>query len=203
MRSPITWVIILGAAVIGGGYLLYRRSKAAAASSSSTTGATTGTSTGDSTDYSGQIATLQTEIEDLQSSGAQDSSGTGTTGTSTGTGTSGTGTGSTGSTGSTGTKTPPAKATAKAPGMPTSVVGAAAGTSSVKVSWGKVTGATSYQVRATYQSKLAGSATVTSTSATIAGLTPNHTYTVHVKACNAAGCSSETNGPVIHTPKAA
>ena len=65
MRSPLTWVVVLGIALAGGAYLLYRRSKSAA---SPPAAATTGTTASDTTDYSGQIATLQTEIEDLQSS---------------------------------------------------------------------------------------------------------------------------------------
>lgn len=71
-RSPVTWLIVLGIALAGGAYLLYRRSQSSAATGTSTTGTSTDTSTG--TDYSGQIATLQTEIMDLQSSGAKSSS---------------------------------------------------------------------------------------------------------------------------------
>lgn len=193
MRSPVTWIVILGIAVAGGAFLLWRRSS----SSSAGTAAATGTA-GGTTDYAGQIATLQTEIEDLQSSGAQDKD----TGTGTGTGTAGAG-GGTGGTGGTGTGAGGGTKPAKVPAMPTSVVGAASGPAAARLSWGKVAGATSYQVRMTYQGKLAGSATVTGTSTTISGLTANHTYTGHVKACNAAGCSSETNGPIIKTPRAA
>lgn len=67
MRSPWTWVIVLGIAVVGGGYLLWRRSQTPA-----TTTPTTGTPAGTpSPDWSGEIATLQTEIMDLQSSTTQ------------------------------------------------------------------------------------------------------------------------------------
>ena len=69
MRSPVTWIGILVIALAGGAYLLYRRSQSAAAAS--TTAATAGTGTTTPTDYSGQVATLQTEIMDLQSSEAQ------------------------------------------------------------------------------------------------------------------------------------
>lgn len=86
LRSPLTWVIILGAALAGGAVLLWR-SKSAAASSSTDT---TGTTAADATDYSGAIATLQSEIADLQSSVAQQSGGS--SGTSGGTGSGGAGT---------------------------------------------------------------------------------------------------------------
>ena len=76
MRSPITWVIVLGIALAGGAYLLYRRSQSSAAAAAGTTTGTTGTGT---EDYSGQIATLQTEIMDLQSSDAQEDKDTDTT----------------------------------------------------------------------------------------------------------------------------
>lgn len=72
LSSPVTWIIVLGVAVLGGAYLLYRRSQSS--SSSSSTGTTTDT-TQPETDYGGQIATLQDEIENLQSSGAQSGSG--------------------------------------------------------------------------------------------------------------------------------
>lgn len=68
MHSPWTWVIVLGIAVVGGGYLLYRRSKAAAATTTPTAATPAGTTT---PDWSGEIATLQTEIMDLQSSESQ------------------------------------------------------------------------------------------------------------------------------------
>lgn len=71
MRSPVTWIIVLGLALAGGAYLLYRRSTAAAAAG--TTSATTDTPAGTTNpDWSGEIATLQTEIMDLQSSESQE-----------------------------------------------------------------------------------------------------------------------------------
>lgn len=87
MQSPVTWVVVLGIAIAGGAYLLYQRNKAAAAAN--TTSATTGTSTADTTDFSGQIATLQAEVADLQSSFSQDESAE-TTATSGSTGTTAT-----------------------------------------------------------------------------------------------------------------
>ena len=70
MSSPTTWVVILGIAVVVGGYLLYRNRKAA-----STAATTATTTTADTTDWSGEIATLQAEIADLQSTMTQDERG--------------------------------------------------------------------------------------------------------------------------------
>jgi hypothetical protein len=76
--SPTLIIVVLGVALGGGAYLLYRRSKSAAASSSSSTPV----DTSQLEDFAGQIATLQTEIADLQSSTAQGEAGeTGTGGT--------------------------------------------------------------------------------------------------------------------------
>lgn len=66
LRNPVTWVIVLGIALAGGAYLLYRRRNTAAAANSSTA------ATPNNEDLAGQIATLQTELADLQSTGAQD-----------------------------------------------------------------------------------------------------------------------------------
>lgn len=71
MRSPVTWIILLGVALAGGAYLLYRRSQSAAAAGTSTSTATVPAGTANP-DWSGEISTLQTEIMDLQSSQAQD-----------------------------------------------------------------------------------------------------------------------------------
>lgn len=77
LRSPVTWVVVLGIGLAAGAYILYRRNKANAAAATTTT-----TATPDTTDLQGQIATLQAEIADLQSTGAQDEAGeTGTTST--------------------------------------------------------------------------------------------------------------------------
>jgi hypothetical protein len=70
LKSPVTWVIILGVAVAGGAYLLWRRSKATAASSGGSL------SSGTATDYSGALGTLQDEIGNLQSSGGGSGGGT-------------------------------------------------------------------------------------------------------------------------------
>jgi hypothetical protein len=68
LKSPVTWVIILGVAVVGGAYLLYRRSKSNAAGSSS------GTGTG--VDPSAALGTLQDEIGNLQGASAGTGGGT-------------------------------------------------------------------------------------------------------------------------------
>lgn len=71
--NPMTWVIVLGVALLGGAYLLYRQHQNAAAAAGTTA------ATPSSEDFAGEIATLQAEIADLQSSGAQEATGTGTT----------------------------------------------------------------------------------------------------------------------------
>jgi hypothetical protein len=73
LRSPITWLIILGVGLAAGAYFLYRRSQSSSAAGTSTSTAATPSGTV-SPDWSGEIATLQTEIMDLQSSEAQDES---------------------------------------------------------------------------------------------------------------------------------
>jgi hypothetical protein len=109
-------------------------------------------------------------------------------------------------------KTPPPKTTppppaAKAPGMPGGVHATRVTRTGMNLAWNKVTGATQYKVRLTYQepgsggSGVVGNKTVSSTSTSISGLTPNHTYTVHVAAGNKAGWSGETNGPAVKTSK--
>lgn len=67
-RSPVTWLVILGIGLAGGAYILFRRNRAA-------TAATAATPTPDTTDLTGEVATLQAEIADLQSSFAQGETG--------------------------------------------------------------------------------------------------------------------------------
>ena len=78
--NPVTWVIVLGVALAGGAYLLMRQRSTAAANAA---GTGTATPTGSLEDFAGQIATLQSEIADLQSSAAQDEAGETGTGTTT------------------------------------------------------------------------------------------------------------------------
>lgn len=75
--SPTMIILVLGVALAGGAYLLYRQRKTAAAASSSAAAP----DTSQLEDFAGQIATLQTEIGDLQSSAAQDEKGETGTGT--------------------------------------------------------------------------------------------------------------------------
>lgn len=200
-KSPVTWVIVLGIAVVGGAYILYRRSQASTAAAATT--AATGSSTG--TDWSGAIATLQTEIADLQSSQAQEQAGETGGGTSGGGGTAGGGTsgggGGTPGTDSRGTGGPPVKAGFGKPAMPLSVRVTGTTATSVSLRWSPSPGATSYRIRLTYQGKLAKQQTATGTTTTIGGLTPNHTYTVHVAAVGKGGTSAETNGPAAKTKR--
>lgn len=63
--SPMTLIVILGIGVVGGAWFLLRRSKAQAAATD-TTGSAQGTAESQGNDFAGQIATLQTEIADLQ-----------------------------------------------------------------------------------------------------------------------------------------
>lgn len=88
LSSPVTWTVILGIALLGGAYLLYRQRQASAAAAT-----TAATPTPDQTDLQGQIATLQAEVADLQSTFAQDEGTETGTGTGTGGGGGGTGTG--------------------------------------------------------------------------------------------------------------
>ncbi|HEY1706418.1 MAG TPA: PASTA domain-containing protein [Trebonia sp.] len=104
--------------------------------------------------------------------------GTSSTGTSTGTGTT--------------------KTAAKAPAMPGGIHGTPY-TNKIDLAWTPVPAATQYRIRATYQSAVVYNGTSSTTHATVTGLSPNRTYTIHVSAGNAAGWSSETNGPAIKT----
>lgn len=74
-------IVVLGVALAAGAYLLWRQRGASSANA-----ATAAAATPNNEDLAGQIATLQSEIANLQSTGAQDEAG------ETGTGTSGSGT---------------------------------------------------------------------------------------------------------------
>lgn len=193
MKSPVTWIIVLGIAVVGGAYVLYRRSQSQAAAATTTATAAQGT-----TDWSGAIATLQTEIADLQSSEAQDKGDQGTGGGGTGGGTGGGGGGGGG--GGTGGGVAGGGKKGK-PAMPALVRVTGTTPTSVSLRWSVSPGATSYRVRLTYQGKLAKQQASTGTSATVSGLTPDHTYTVHVAAVGPGGTSAETNGPAAKTKR--
>lgn len=77
--TPMTMVIVLGVALAGGAFFLWRQRSSASAAANTAAA----TPTGSLEDFAGQIATLQSEIADLQSSAAQDEAGETTTGTTT------------------------------------------------------------------------------------------------------------------------
>lgn len=121
--TPMTMVIVLGVALAGGAFFLWRQRSSSAAANNAAAAATP---TGSLEDFAGQIATLQTEIADLQSSAAQDESGE-----------------------TTGTTTPPPGGTTttglKAPAG-FSITPTAAG---ADFGWSTVTGASAYQLQVT------------------------------------------------------
>lgn len=96
---------------------------------------------------------------------------------------------------------PPAKKPTGTLAAPTDIHSTGVTSSTIKIAWGKVTGATSYRVRVTYQDKVVKTLTTKSTSATISGLGADHTYTIHVATVNGAGTGTETNGPAIKTSR--
>jgi hypothetical protein len=204
--SPTGWALTLGLAVLAGAYLLYRRSKAKAATSTAVV-----TSTGTSTDVAGQLATLQTEIMNLQAS--ESSTGTGTGGGGSGGGTGGGTTTKTTTPTSTITTTPVSTKAGTSTGTGTGGKQAPPPSvsnlhvtkvtpTSIAIGWNKSNGATSYQIRITYQSKVAKTQSASGTSGTVTGLTPDHTYGVHVVAIGPGGWAPETS-TVVHTPKTA
>ena len=97
----------------------------------------------------------------------------------------------------------PTNTTVKEPATPSDASATATGPNAFKASWDAVPGATGYSYRITYQNKLVYQSPVTkSTSITHSGnITPDHTYTFHVKAIGPSGASPETNGPTFKTPK--
>ena len=174
-------------------FYLKRKKSASAATVTSSSASATGAY---GVDYSGELSVIQTEVEALLAAEGQEPAG--------GTGTSGSGTGTT-----TGTTPPPAGGTGTktatktaAPAMPSGVHATKTTSNSVTLAWNKSANATGYRVRTTYQSKVVGSpASVTGTSATISGLTADHTYTFHVAATGPGGTSAETNGPAVKTSR--
>lgn len=74
--TPMTMVIVLGVALAAGAFFLWRQRSSASSANNAAAAATP-----NNEDVAGQIATLQAEIADLQSSGAQDEAGESGTGT--------------------------------------------------------------------------------------------------------------------------
>lgn len=99
---------------------------------------------------------------------------------------------------------PPSTAPHPASSPPSPVAWVAAqwvNSTSTNVHWPKANGATSYQVRVTYQSQVVQTHTTSGENYTITGLTPDHTYGIHV-------CSIKNGQPwapeastSVHTPK--
>jgi len=87
------WGWAAAAAALAGGYIWWRRRHSATSTTSSTTSSTTAATT-TSTDYAGEISTLQAEIQQLQ--GAPSSTATTSSTTAATTSTTGTSTGTTG-----------------------------------------------------------------------------------------------------------
>jgi len=72
---------------------------------------------------------------------------------------------------------------------------------STNVHWPAVTGANQYQVRVTYQSQLVQTHTTSGENYTITGLTPNHTYGIHVVAIHNGQQWPPEASTSVHTPK--
>lgn len=222
-RNQWIGVGVVFAVVVG--VIIWRRHEANAAASSSTTAGTSSSSDEctdangnnvpcDDSDLSGELSALQTEIETLMAQeGQSGAAGGGTTGTtSSGTTSSGTTSSPTSSatsspatsssTTSTGTKTAAKTTTAAAKTLspPSGVKATKTTTTAITLTWDKVSGATSYRIRVTYQNNLVKQQTVTGTSATVSGLTADHTYGFHLASINAAGTGSE-NDTDIKTAK--
>lgn len=100
-----------------------------------------------------------------------------------------------------GTTSPPGGTKQVKPATPGGVRAGSIGRAGFTLTWPAVKGATSYRVKLTYQGDVVYDRTTGSPQASISGLTPNHTYTAHVAAANAAGTSAETNGPAVKTAR--
>ncbi len=94
----------------------------------------------------------------------------------------------------------PGPTTGSKPATPTGVTVTHTASNNISIKWTPTSGATSYVVYVTYQGAELGKRTVSSASATITGLTADHTYTIHVAAQNSHGESAATNGPTAKTP---
>jgi hypothetical protein len=180
-------IVLVGGATfaIAIGYILYQRYKASQAaaaaaaagtSTSSATGTGATTDTG-STDYSGELSVIQTELESVlanQGSASLQTTGTGTTTTTTGTGT--------------GTTT----TTTGAPAAPTGGHVVSVDNNDATVAW-NANGASKWSVRIVGPGPLNGRTnTVTVPQAVYSGLSAGHNYEVYITPYSADG----TAGPV-------
>lgn len=93
--------------------------------------------------------------------------------------------------------------TAPEPATPMGLTAAVNG-SSIIVSWGAVSGATSYTIQRTAGSAASNVTGISGTNYTDTGVVPNTTYDYKVQACNASGCSafssSVTKAPLPAAP---
>lgn len=180
---PRTTAIVIGAAFVGAlVWFVWRRRSASGAAASTTTATSTTASTSTGTPpYQG--------IPPWLAAGAST-----TTSTSTGTG------GGTSASTGTATKTSTTTSTTANGTAPTSTlpppanVHATATTkTTITVAWNRVTGATAYRIRVTYQDKLVTQQFTTGpvTSAKISGLGADHTYGVHLASVSTNGIGSE------------
>jgi len=186
--------VVLAAAV---GWFWWKRTHSPGSSAATSSTAVTSTSTASG----GQLAEIQSELDYLlaqQGAGSTTGSGGGGSTTGTGVGTSSVPTTTTTPPPATGT-TPapapktatPAPAKAKAPGAVSGVHAVKVTPTSIGAAWDKTSGATSYRIRVTYQDKLVKQVTAKGTSVTVSGLTPDHTYGVHVAAVGPGGTGPE------------
>jgi hypothetical protein len=67
--SPVVWIGVLAVALGAGAWILYKRRSASSSAATTSSGTTTDTT---GIDTSGEVGTIQSEIGDLQSSEAQD-----------------------------------------------------------------------------------------------------------------------------------
>ena len=199
------WLGIIG---IGGAAVWYfYKSRQANAAASSGTAAQSGNCTDtngnsvpcDQVDYGGQIATLQTELQDLQGGEAGEGATTATTPPPKPPPGAGNPPPVTPPPGGAGNP-PPVQ---PKPGVPGPVAGLRASKvtrTSVTLTWDRTAGATLYYVQLTYQSKTIASRTVATTSATFMGLRPDSSMHGHVSARNASG-QGPTAQVAFHTPR--
>jgi hypothetical protein len=213
------WIGVGVVFVVVAGVIIWRRHAAAAAGPASSASSGAGDCTDasgnsvpcDQADLSGELSALQTEIETLMaqegSAGGAGGGGTvpsgGGTGTGSGTGSSSGSSSGTGTTSSSGSSSGTGTTTTGKKTAPTQVGGVRSTKvtpTSVTIAWTANPAATSYRIRVTYQSQLVKQQAATGTSATISGLTPDHTYGIHVAGVNSAGTGPEGTYDV-KTPK--
>ena len=190
---PRTALIVAGAALAAGaGYFWWRRRSSAKAgpSSASVTASAYGI------DQSGELSVIQSELESLLAAEGQEPAAVASGGSSGGSGSPGGG--SPGGSGGTQADNPPPPATGgkPKPAVPSGVHATRTTRTSVTLAWTKEPNAGSYRIRVTYQGRLVRQSVTAANSATISGLTPDHTYTFHVAAVGPGGVSGETSTAV-------